>query len=112
MRKAYWLLLSGSLLVSGLAGAETFKDVPVVDVNCSKNVASNPDGHTRDCALKCSGSGYGIVTSDQRFIKFDDSGNQKILSELKASDKKDHLRVNVTGDVQGDTMKVQSVKLL
>jgi hypothetical protein len=31
---------------------------------------------------------------------------------LKGSDKKDHLRVNVSGDVQGDTIKVTSVKLL
>jgi hypothetical protein len=112
MRKAYWLLLSGLLLVPGIAGAETFKDVPVVDVNCSSKVASAPDSHTRDCALKCATSGYGIVTSDQRFIKFDANGNKQILSELKSSDKKDHLRVDVTGDVQGDTMKVQSVKLL
>ena len=34
------------------------------------------------------------------------------IAALKASDKKDHLRVNVSGDVQGDTMKVNSVKLL
>jgi hypothetical protein len=31
---------------------------------------------------------------------------------LKASDKKDHVRANVSGDVQGDTIKVTSVKLL
>lgn len=112
MRKAYWLLISGLLIMPGVAGAATFKDVPVVDVNCSSKVASAPDTHTRDCALKCAASGYGIVTSDQKFIKFDANGNKMILSELKASDKKDHLRVNVSGDVQGDTMTVKSVKLL
>jgi hypothetical protein len=31
---------------------------------------------------------------------------------LKASDKKDHLRVNVTRDTQGDTLKVTSIELL
>ena len=36
----------------------------------------------------------------------------KIAEALKASDKTDHLRVNVSGDVQGDTIKVSSVKLL
>jgi hypothetical protein len=112
MRKAYGLVLSGLLLVPGIAGAETFKDVPVVDVNCSSKVASAPDSHTRDCALKCAASGFGIVTSDQKFIKFDANGNRQILSELKASDRKDHLRVNVTGEVQGDTIKVRSVNLL
>jgi hypothetical protein len=52
------------------------------------------------------------VTSDQHFLKFDAAGNQKILDELKASSKKDHLRVNVTGDVEGDTLKVSSISLL
>jgi hypothetical protein len=31
---------------------------------------------------------------------------------LKASDKKDHLRVDVSGEVKGDTLEVTSVKLL
>jgi hypothetical protein len=60
----------------------------------------------------CEESGFGIVTADKKFLKFDADGNAKVLKELKASDKKDHLRVNVTGDVEGDTIKVSSVKLL
>jgi hypothetical protein len=86
--------------------------VPVVDVNCSRKVAASPDAHTRDCALKCAASGFGIVTSDQHFLKFDAAGNAKIVEALKASSKPDHLRVNVTGDVQGDTLKVTAIKLL
>ena len=35
----------------------------------------------------------------------------QVLKQLKASDKTDHLRVNVSGDVDGDTLKVTSVKL-
>jgi hypothetical protein len=105
-----------SLLALGLmaspALAATFNDVSVVDVACSKKVAATADTHTRECALMCKESGFGIVTSDQKFLKFDADGNAKVLEQLKASDKKDHLRVNVTGDVDGDTLKVKSVKLL
>lgn len=36
----------------------------------------------------------------------------EVLESVKASAKKDHLRVDVTGDVQGDTLKVTSIKLL
>ena len=111
MRKLTLALLSGALLIPGIAGAETFTNVPVVDTNCSKRAASAPDSHTRDCALKCAGSGFGIITSDNRFLRFDKAGNQQILSQLRSSDKTDHLRVNVSGDVQGDTLKVQSVTL-
>ena len=100
------------LALPALAAPKTFNDVAVVDVACSKMVAADPDSHTKDCALKCQKSGYGIVTADKQFLKFDADGNAKILEQLKSSDKADHLRVNVTGDVTGDTLKVTSVKLL
>jgi hypothetical protein len=84
----------------------------MVDVSCSKKATANPDAHTRDCALACATSGFGIVTKDQQFLKFDAAGNARIADALKASSKKDHLRVNVDGDVQGDTLKVISVQRL
>ena len=112
MRKVIYLVVFGLLALPQIAAAETFKDVPVVDTNCSAKVASAPDTHTRACALKCAASGFGIITSDNKYIKFDAEGNKEIIAALKASDKKDHLRVDVTGDVQGDTLKVTSVKLL
>ena len=99
------------LALPGMA-AETFKNVPVVDANCAKKVAEAPDSHSRECALKCEASGYGIVTEDKRYLKFDAAGNKEVTNALKASTKKDHLRVDVSGEVQGDTLKVASVKLL
>jgi hypothetical protein len=62
--------------------------------------------------LKCESSGFGIVTSNKQFLKLDAEGNKEIVAALKASDKKDHLRVDVTGDVKGDTLTVTSIKLL
>jgi hypothetical protein len=106
------MVLAGLCTAPVFAAAENFANVPVVDVNCSKRVAANPDAHTRECALKCAGSGFGIVTQDQKFLKFDAAGNAKVTEALKASSKKDHLRVNVDGDVEGDTLKVKSVTLL
>jgi len=38
--------------------------------------------------------------------------NKRIVEALKASEKKDHLRVDVSGEAQGDTLKVTSIKLL
>lgn len=113
MRKfASFLVLAGLSAMPALAAAENYKDVPVVDVNCSKKVAADADSHPRACALKCAASGFGIVTQDKQFLKFDAEGNKKIVEALKASDKKDHLRVDVSGDLQGDTLKVTSIKLL
>jgi hypothetical protein len=104
-----------SLLALGLlatpALAATFSDVSVIDVACSSKAAADADAHTRECALACQKSGFGILTADKKFLKFDAAGNAKILAELNGSEKTDHLRVNVTGEVKGDTLKVASVQL-
>ena len=68
MRKALsFLVLLGLAAMPALGAAESYKDVPVVDANCSKKVAADPDSHTRACALKCAASGFGIVTKDKHF---------------------------------------------
>jgi hypothetical protein len=113
MRKlASFFVLFGLCAMPAFAAVETYKDVPVVDVNCSTKVTADPDSHTRACALKCAASGFGIVTQDKHYLKFDAVGNSMIVEALKTSDKKDHLRVDVSGDVQGDSLKVTSIKLL
>jgi len=113
MRKfASFLVVLGMCALPARGAVETYNNVAVVDVACSKKVAADPDSHTRTCALQCEKSGYGVITQDKGFLKLDPDGNAKIAEALKASDKKDHLRVDVTGDVQGDTLKVTSIKLL
>jgi hypothetical protein len=100
-----------ALLLTGSAFAETWKNVPVVDNNCAQKVKADPDSHTRTCALQCAKSGFGIVTSGGDFLKLDTAGNEKVISALQKSDKKDHLRVTVSGDRQGDTIKTSSIQL-
>ena len=106
------LLLLAVAAIPSFAGTQSFKNVAVVDVNCHAKVASNPDAHPRECALKCASSGYGVFTEDGKFLKLDAKGNKEVTQALKASKEKDHLRADVDGDVQGDTLKVSSIKLL
>lgn len=72
------------------------------------------EAHTRQCALmpECEKSGYGVFTYDQKFLKFDPAGNRKALAALRASKKEDDLKVEVTGEIQGDMIKVASLKLV
>lgn len=109
MKKLFALLLLAMFSLPVFAAE--WKDVPVVDVQCSSRVKANPDTHTKECALKCAKSGFGIYTSDGKFLKFDATGNQKMADALGKSSKTDHLRVNVTGEQSGDTIKVASVSL-
>lgn len=80
----------------------------VVDVMCKgKDVAS----HTKECALGCAKSGFGLVTSDGRFYKFDESGNAKAVTALKQTSKDKDLRATVTGTMDGDVIKVDSIQV-
>lgn len=112
MRKFMLSALFCFFAVPVFAATEFYKNVPVVDSNCSAKVAADPDAHPRSCALQCQASGFGILTTDKKFIKFDAEGNAKIIKALKNSEKKDHLRADVEGDLEGDTLKVKSITLL
>lgn len=73
------------------------------------------EAHTRECALMpaCEKSGYGIFTYDNKFLAFDQAGSRKALAAIKAAKNKlDDLEVVVTGEIKGDTIKVESLKLL
>jgi len=70
--------------------------------------------HDRQCLLmpSCQRSGYGVFTYDDKFLAFDAIGNQKALAFLRASKKQDDMRVEVAGEIDGDKIKVTSLKLL
>ena len=71
--------------------------------------------HTRQCLLMpaCRRSGYGVFTYETtRYLGFDAAGNQKALALIEASKKSEDFRVEVTGEIQGDKIKVNMLKLL
>ena len=110
MKKLTLIAILGCLAMPAFA-AETWTNVPIVDTLCASKVKADPDAHTRACALQCEKGGYGIVTQDGTYLKFDSAGNAKAAAALKASKKTDHLRVTVTGDREGDNIKVSSLSM-
>jgi hypothetical protein len=71
------------------------------------------EAHTREEALKPESqkSGYGVYTSDNKFYAFDVKGNALALAALKTSKKLDDLEIEVTGEIQGETIKVATLKI-
>jgi hypothetical protein len=100
-------LIAGLLVTSTIALAETWSGT-VVDVMCKKNDLAS---HTRDCAISCAKSGFGIVLADGTFIKFDEHGNVKALAALKASTKEKDLKAKVTGTKKEDVIQVDSIQI-
>src|ERR1700733_15945114 len=72
------------------------------------------EAHTRECLQmpECQKSGYGVYTSNNKFLKFDEAGNRKALAAIKPSTKLDDLEVEITGEVKDDTIKVATLKIL
>src|SRR4051812_1955662 len=92
-------------LLVPIAAAETLSGT-VVDLMCrGKDLA----GHTRECAVTCSRSGYGLVTADGKFLKFDEAGNARTLTALKKLTREKDLKAKVTGTVAGEVLKVEAI---
>jgi len=99
-------LVLALVMLAPLAAAESFSGT-VVDVMCrGKDLA----GHTRECALACSKSGYALVTADGKFLKFDEAGNARAFSQLKTLAKEKDLKAKVSGTLSGDILKVESIE--
>lgn len=98
---------AAALLLATAAFAETWNGT-LVDVMCKDKDIS---AHTKNCALGCAKSGFGLVTSDGKFMKFDEAGNAKALAALKATSKEKDLKAKVEGTLDGDTVQVGSIAI-
>ncbi len=101
-----------------MSGAHTYTGY-LLDVACGtkmskldeKKAMDKAAGHTKDCALQdgCKASGYGILSMG-KLTKFDENGN-KLASEYFDKTKKEKgFMVEVKGTMDGDVMKVESIK--
>ena len=88
-------------------GAESWTGT-VVDVMCKGKDLAN---HTTKCAVNCAKGGYGLVLPDGKFVKFDETGNAKALSVLKTTTKEKDAKAKVTGSLDGDVIKVETIQI-
>lgn len=67
--------------------------------------------HSKDCALQdaCKASGYGLM-SHGKFYKFDEKGDKLASEYFDKTKKEKDFWVDVTGTMDGKTIKVESIK--
>ena len=111
MKRLVAVLAVVALAGAATAYAEEWTNVALVDHHCMSKVKADPDSHPTSCLIQCAKSGYGILTTDGTWLKFDKAGNEKALEALKATDKKDHIRVNVTGELKNGTIDVTALTI-
>ena len=89
----------------------------LVDKMCSDGVVKEgveaAKAHTKECALMddCKAGGYGVVTADGKFLKFDTDGDGMAVKVLGFTSRKDNIKVRVDGEVKGDSMAVKALQL-
>ncbi len=109
-----------TFLLSGCAAALSAAQLQgvIADWNCVPSMMQNGREKTlRDehgCSLmkNYKRDAYGLITGDKKYFRLEDPGNAKILQMLKDSADKDNLHVVVTGDIDGNTLKVKIISLL
>ena len=112
--------LSVFLLTLGISGALSGAKLQglVVDWKCAKQMVQNGREKTFKDNRRCSlmknyrRPAYGLLTDDKKFYRLDDPGNQHILQLLRNTPDKDNLKVVVTGDIDGDTIRVTNITML
>jgi len=126
-----WFLACGLVgLLAASAGAADVKGV-LLDKDCSSKAEERIGGgagdapliqggmlaaeaHTLECLRMpaCEKSGYGVYTTDGKYLLFDAAGNRKAIEALKLAKRITDIRVEVSGEIQGNTIKVVTLKLL
>ncbi len=92
-------------------------EVYLIDKMCSAKVAEEgvdaAKMHTKDCALmpNCKASGYGVVTADGKFLKFDKDSDGMAVKILGVTDRKDNIEVTVNGTVKDGSIAVIAIQL-
>jgi hypothetical protein len=109
-----------AFLVTSLAGPAVAAEVQgiLVDWNCVKPMVEQGIEktlkHNRSCSLMKDyrRPAYGLITTDKKYYRLEDPANSKILQVLKDSPDKNNLHVVVTGDLEGNTIKIDNISLL
>ena len=105
------------LSISASAGEKDKKEKVsgyLVDVMCSSELAEKGAAkHSKECLQMpdCVASGYAVLTTDNKVIKFDAKGTEEAKKVIAASSKDKDFKVTVSGVVEGDSIAVSAIEL-
>jgi hypothetical protein len=88
-----------------------------VDENTTKQTKTTTDTSRVECPVTTTTSAFGIMTSDGKYIAFDDPSNTKVVQVLKSNkdwskslEERKPVSVRVMGNQKGDVIVVESIK--
>lgn len=78
----------------------------LIDTHCLSDYSAKLAEHPAACILKCGQQvaiGIGVVDADGHFLRFDARGRKRVLAEVEAAHRPDHLWVTVRGKRSGSS---------
>ena len=88
----------------------------LLDKSCADEDGKKPGfaaKHQKSCLQMkpCAQSGYGVMTDDLKYYTFNKTGNAQAAKLIAGLKKNDDIKITVTGDVEGQTVKVTKLTL-
>jgi hypothetical protein len=113
-------ILGVVIFLVGFVGPISAADIQgvIAPWDCVKTMVDNGRARTLKEHPNCSlmhnyrRETYGLITDDKKYYRLDDPNNEHILELLQGTPDKDNLKVVVSGDIQGDTIKVVNMTML
>ena len=114
MRKIVGICFLAGALPLGAAELQGY----LADWNCVKKIVKDGAEQTfknnKNCSLQHNykRQAYGLITDDKKYYRLDAAGQKHALELLPKSPSRDQLHVIVTGDLDGDVIKVTEMSIL
>ncbi|HZS09283.1 MAG TPA: hypothetical protein VFD58_30900 [Blastocatellia bacterium] len=103
---AIFALLLGLAVMASADGKTTTLTGYIIDKKCSARGAE----HSRECTLKCKGSGLGLYV-DGKFYEFDAKGVEEAVKLMEASKSEKVIKATVEGELEDTKLTVKTIKL-
>jgi hypothetical protein len=90
----------------------------LADWNCTQAMVRHGRAKVLKQRLSCSlmknvrRAAYGLITQDKKYYRIDPQSNDRVLQILANTPDKDNTKVVISGDLQGDTLKINTISLL
>ena len=107
--------LNGTLVDQGCYSTHTQKKESNSDGNASTTTTTSTV--TTECPVTITSKSFGVLTSDGKFVRFDPSGNTKVIEMVRSNkdwhdymENKKPVTVHVVGTENGDVVVVKEIK--
>ncbi len=108
------LAVAAGGLTRALASDQTTVKGYLIDASCQAKHSGESgfaEGHDKDCLQMCAKSGYGVLTDEGKYVKFDADGNKKVETFIKETEHDSDWKVEVNGEMKGELMSIASISL-